>query len=203
MESIHLQGRSGHSSDPSLGNSALEAMHTVIDTLLSWRDELQINHRDPLFSVPVPTLNLGHIHGGDNPNRICPECELHIDLRPLPGMDLQELRGELHNRVLNSLQDTGIKTRFKPLFEGVPAMETPADAPIVKLAEKLTGHAPEAVAFATEAPYLSQLGMDTVVMGPGDIAQAHQPDEYLALDRIPPTIDILKQVVDTVCIKGS
>ena len=45
--------------------------------------------------------------------------------------------------------------------------------------------------------------MDVVVMGPGDIAQAHQPDEYLALDRIPPTIDILKQVVDTVCIKGS
>ena len=203
MESIHLQGRSGHSSDPSLGNSALEAMHTVIGTLLSWRNELQKNHRDPLFAVPVPTLNLGHIHGGDNPNRICPECELHIDLRPLPGMDLQELRGELHNRVLNSLQDTGIKIRFDALFEGVPAMETAADAPIVELVEKLTGHAPEAVAFATEAPFLSQLGMDAVVMGPGDIAQAHQPDEYLALDRIPPTIDILKQVVDTVCIKGS
>ena len=203
MESIHLQGRSGHSSDPSLGNSALEAMHTVIGTLLSWRNELQKNHRDPLFAVPVPTLNLGHIHGGDNPNRICPECELHIDLRPLPGMDLQELRGELHNRVLNSLQDTGIKIRFDALFEGVPAMETAADAPIVELVEKLTGHAPEAVAFATEAPFLSQLGMDAVVMGPGDIAQAHQPDEYLALDRIPPTIDILKQVVDTICIKGS
>jgi len=203
MESIHLQGRSGHSSDPSLGNNALEAMHTVIGTLLSWRNELQKNHRDPLFAVPVPTLNLGHIHGGDNPNRICPECELHIDLRPLPGMDLQELRGELHNRVLNSLQDTGIIIRFDALFEGVPAMETAADAPIVELVEKLTGHAPEAVAFATEAPYLSQLGMDAVVMGPGDIAQAHQPDEYLALDRIPPTIDILKQVVDTVCIKGS
>ena len=156
-----------------------------------------------MFAVPVPTLNLGHIHGGDNPNRICPECELHIDLRPLPGMDLQELRGELHNRVLNSLQDTGIKIRFDALFEGVPAMETAADAPIVELVEKLTGHAPEAVAFATEAPFLSQLGMDAVVMGPGDIAQAHQPDEYLALDRIPPTIDILKQVVDTVCIKGS
>jgi len=203
MESIHLQGRSGHSSDPSLGNSALEAMYTVIGTLLSWRNELQQSHRDPLFAVPVPTLNLGHIHGGDNPNRICPECELHIDLRPLPGMDLQELRGELHSRIMNSLQHTGIEVQFKALFEGVPAMETPANAPIVKLAEKLTGHAPEAVAFATEAPYLSQLGMDAVVMGPGDIAQAHQPDEYLALDRIPPTIEILKQLVDTVCIKGT
>ena len=202
MEAIHLQGRSGHSSDPSLGNNALEAMHTVIGALLSWRNELQKRFRDPLFAVPVPTLNLGHIHGGDNPNRICPECELHIDLRPLPGMDLQELRGELHQRILTSLQDTGIETRFEALFEGVPAMETPVDTPIVKLAERLTGHTAEAVAFATEAPYLSQLGMDTVVMGPGDIDQAHQPDEYLALDRLPPTIDILKQLVDAICIRA-
>jgi acetylornithine deacetylase len=202
MESIHLQGRSGHSSDPSLGNNALEAMHTVIDTLLSWRDELQSNFRDPLFTVPVPTLNLGHIHGGDNPNRICPECELHIDLRPLPGMDAQQLRGELHRRIIESLQDTGIETRFESLSAGVPGMETPADAAIVKLAEKLSGHVAETAAFATEAPFLNQLGMDTVVMGPGDIAQAHQPDEYLALERLTPTVDILKQLVNTVCVRA-
>jgi acetylornithine deacetylase len=202
MESIHLQGRSGHSSDPSLGNSALEAMHTVINTLLSWRTELQSNNRDALFAVPVPTLNLGHIHGGDNPNRICPECELHIDLRPLPGMDAQQLRGEMHHRILACLQDTGIETRFASLSAGVPGMETPANAAIVKLAEKLTGHATQAAAFATEAPYLRQLGMDTVVLGPGDIAQAHQPDEYLALDRLTPTIDILKQVINTVCVRA-
>jgi acetylornithine deacetylase len=81
-------------------------------------------------------------------------------------------------------------------------METPANAAIVKLAEKLTGHATQAAAFATEAPYLRQLGMDTVVLGPGDIAQAHQPDEYLALDRLTPTIDILKQVINTVCVRA-
>ena len=202
MESIHLQGHSGHSSDPSLGNNALEAMHTVIGAILSWRAELQTNFRDPFFAVPVPTLNLGHIHGGDNPNRICPECELHIDLRPLPGMDAQQLRGELQHRILESLQGTGIETRFESLSAGVPGMETAADATIVRLAEKLTGHAAEAAAFATEAPYLSQLGMDTVVMGPGNIDQAHQPDEYLALERLMPTIDILKQLVNTVCVKA-
>jgi len=87
------------------------------------------------------------------------------------------------------------------LFDGIPAMETPANATIVQLAEKLTGHSPEAVAFGTEAPYLSQLGMETVVLGPGDIDQAHQPDEYLALDRLAPTIDILKQMVNSVCIR--
>ena len=201
MEAIRLHGHSGHSSDPSLGNSALEAMHIVIGAILAWREELQEHYRDPLFAVPVPTLNLGHIHGGDNPNRICAECELHIDLRPLPGMDSKELRDELHHRVRHSLRDSGISTDFESLSAGVPPMETAPDAPIVTLAEKLTGYPAQAVAFATEAPYLAQLGMDTVVMGPGDIAQAHQPDEYLALDRLNPTINILQQAIKTVCIK--
>ena len=66
-----------------------------------------------------------------------------------------------------------------------------------QLAEQL----PEAVAFATEAPYLNQLGMETVVLGPGDIAQAHQPDEYLALERLAPTIEILTQMINTICIR--
>jgi acetylornithine deacetylase len=201
MEAIRLHGHSGHSSDPSLGNSALEAMYTVVGAILEWRDELQQRHQDPLFDVPFPTLNLGHIHGGDNPNRICAECELHIDLRPLPGMDAAELRGELHHRVRHSLHDSGIGADFESLSAGVEPMETAADAPIVTLAEKLTGSTAQAVAFATEAPYLAQLGMDTVVMGPGDIAQAHQPDEYLALDRLDPTINILQQTIKTVCIK--
>ena len=201
MEAIRLHGHSGHSSDPSLGNSALEAMYTVVGAILAWRDELQQKHQDPLFDVPVPTLNLGHIHGGDNPNRICAECELHIDLRPLPGMDAAELRGELHHRVRHSLHDSGIGADFESLSAGVAPMETAADAPIVTLAEKLTGSTAQAVAFATEAPWLAQLGMDTVVMGPGDIAQAHQPDEYLALDRLDPTINILQQTIKTVCIK--
>jgi len=202
MEAIHLTGQSGHSSDPALGNSALEAMHTVIGTLLDWRKELQARHQSPLFAVPVPTLNLGHIHGGDNPNRICASCELHFDLRPLPGMALQELRDEFRHRVLDVLQDTGIDAVFKSLFEGIPAMETPANARIVQLAEKLTGYSAEAVAFGTEAPYLGRLGMETVILGPGDIAQAHQPDEYIRLDRLAPTVDLLKSLIDTVCIKG-
>jgi acetylornithine deacetylase len=200
MEAIRLQGRSGHSSDPALGNNALEAMHKVISALLAWRTRLQERYRNPLFAVPVPTLNLGHIHGGDNPNRICPDCELHIDLRPLPGMELQELRHAIHRCVTDTLQGSGIQIEFKSLFDGIPAMETGAETEIVRLAEKLTGHASEAVAFATEAPYLQQLGMNTVVLGPGDIAQAHQPDEYLALERLKPTTKLLQDLVKTICI---
>jgi len=177
-------------------------MHTVISTLQNWRTELQEKNRNPFFAVPVPTLNLGHIHGGDNPNRICAECELQIDLRPLPGMDLQELRGEMRRKILTALEGTGIKTRFESLFDGTPAMVTPGDAGIIQLTQQLTGHTAGAVAFGTEAPYLQQLGMETVILGPGDIDQAHQPDEYLALERINPTIDLLKQLVNTICVRG-
>lgn len=203
MESIRLQGQSGHSSDPALGNNALDAMHRVIGALLDWRGELQANNLNSCFAVPVPTLNLGHIHGGDNPNRICAECELQIDLRPLPGMDIEGLRAELHHRITRVLQDSGIRITFAALFEGVPAMDTPVDAGIVKLAERLTGQPPGAVAFATEAPYLAQLGMETVVLGPGNIEQAHQPDEYIAMDRLQPTVNILKQLIKSVCIQPS
>jgi acetylornithine deacetylase len=199
MEAIRLHGRSGHSSDPSLGNSALEAMHRVIGALLAWRAQLQEQHQNPLFAVTVPTLNLGHIHGGDNPNRICPDCELHIDLRMLPGMDLDDLRSQLHQCVTGVLADSGIRIEFESLFDGIPAMETAATAEITRLTEQLTGHAAEAVAFATEAPYLQGLGMETIVLGPGDIAQAHQPDEYLAMERLQPTTRLLQSLVKSIC----
>jgi acetylornithine deacetylase len=199
MEAIRLHGHSGHSSDPSLGNSALEAMHRVIGALLAWRAQLQEQHQNPLFAVTVPTLNLGHIHGGDNPNRICPDCELHIDLRMLPGMDLDDLRSQLHQCVTGVLADSGIRIEFESLFDGIPAMETAATAEITRLTEQLTGHAAEAVAFATEAPYLQGLGMETIVLGPGDIAQAHQPDEYLAMERLQPTTRLLQSLVKSIC----
>jgi acetylornithine deacetylase len=55
------------------------------------------------------------------------------------------------------------------------------------------------VSFGTEAPFLNRLAMETLVLGPGDIAQAHQPDEYLALERIPPTLDLLRAFIRRFC----
>lgn len=200
MEAVRLIGRSGHSSDPALGNSALEGMHAVLGALLEWRSELQGRHRDAAFAVPVPTLNLGHVHGGDNPNRICGDCELHLDLRPLPGMHLDELRAELRARVARVAAERGLAWETRPLFPGIEAVETPAASAIVRAAEELTGHRAGAVAFGTEAPYLKALGMDTVILGPGDIAQAHQPDEYLALERIPRTVELLQALIGRFCL---
>lgn len=203
MEAIRVQGHSGHSSDPGLGANAMEGMHRVIADLLSWRDELGRRHHESAFGVPVPTLNLGYIHGGDNPNRICASCDLGIDLRPLPGMDRGELRREMRERLSRVVGGSGLELDFETLFEGADPMETDADAPIVRAAEALTGHSAEAVAFSTEAPYLTALGMDVVVLGPGDIEQAHQPDEFLELNRVQPTLDLLDSLIRDFCVKGT
>ena len=202
MEAIRLEGRSGHSSNPALGVSALEGMHRVIGELLQWRAELQARYRNPLFEVAGPTLNLGRIHGGDNPNRICADCELHIDIRPLPGLTLAELREALHRRLGQLLADSGLSLSFQALFPGVEALETPATAIIVQAAEELTG-APAGVAgFGTEGPFFNALGMETVILGPGSVDCAHQPDEYLPLAAIPQTLSVLQALIGRFCLQG-
>jgi len=177
-------------------------MHQVIGELLRWRAELQARYRNPLFEVDVPTLNLGRIHGGDNPNRICADCELHIDVRPLPGMALAELRDALHQRLERLLSGGGLKLSFEPLFPGIEALETPATAAIVRAAEDLTGVPAGVVGFGTEGPYLNALGMETVIIGPGSVDCAHQPDEFLPLATLQPTLDLLRGLIGRFCVKS-
>src|SRR5690606_4841672 len=156
MESVRVLGHAGHSSDPSLGANAIEGMHAVIGALMGWRAELQREHRDDAFAVPVPTMNFGHVHGGDNPNRICAACGLQFDLRPLPGMDPDALRAAFRARVEAALDGTPFGVEFGALLGGVPPLATPADAPIVRAVEALTGAEAGSVAFATEGPFLSR-----------------------------------------------
>ncbi|HET7306997.1 MAG TPA: acetylornithine deacetylase [Gammaproteobacteria bacterium] len=201
MESIRVLGQSGHSSDPALGANAVEGMHAIVAALLDYRDEMQRAHRDEHFAVPLPTLNFGAIRGGDNPNRICGECELHIDLRTLPGMKGNAVRDALHRRCRDALDGTPFRLEFRRLFEGIDAMETPAESALVAAAERLTGAPSEAVSFGTEAPFFRELGLDTIILGPGDIAQAHQPDEYLGLDMIAAARDTFKRLIEEFCLK--
>ena len=200
VETIKLTGQAGHSSDPSFGNNALEGMYTVIGALMRWREEIQSNYQNPAFKVPVPTMNFGSIRGGDNPNRICANCELVIDLRLLPRMESEVIRADLRKRVMQSLDGSGLKVEFDPAFSGLAPMETDSNAEIVKVAERLSGIKTGAIAFGTEGPYFNSMGMDTVVLGPGDIDQAHQANEYLALDRIKPMQKILKEMIQHFCM---
>ena len=200
IETITLKGKAGHASNPSLGNNAMEGMHEVMRTLLAWRGGLQQEFANEKFDVPVPTLNFGSIHGGDSPNRICAECELKIDLRLLPRMQISDVRKQLRRTVTQALTGSGLAVEFDEVFPGTPPMETDPQSEIVTVAEKLTGHAAGTVNFGTEGPYLNSLGMDTVVLGPGDIDQAHQANEYLEQTRIRPMQDLLKKMITHFCM---
>ncbi|MDF2182506.1 acetylornithine deacetylase [Neptuniibacter sp. CAU 1671] len=200
MEAVRIQGRAGHSSDPSLGASALEAMRDVLNELVSFRQELQRDFRNSDFKIAEPTMNLGCIHGGDNPNRICARCELEYDLRPLPGMNLENLREDVTRRLTPIAEAHGVILTTEALFPGIPPFANQKDSDLVKMAEKLTGYQAQSVAFGTEAPFLQDLGMDTIVLGPGSIDQAHQPDEYLAFSQIEPTVALLEKMIATYCL---
>jgi acetylornithine deacetylase len=200
MEAVKVIGRSGHSSDPSLGRNALEGMHKAIAGLLEYRGELQHKYHDHHFKVPTPTLNLGHIKGGDNPNRICPECELHFDIRILPGMTVEAVRAEARARLTETLTGSGFGVEFRSLFKGTDPLQTPGTSALVQTAEELTGHKAEAVAFATEGPFLQKLGMQTVILGPGDIDVAHQPNERLPIANVEPTLQMLERFIQRFCV---
>jgi acetylornithine deacetylase len=201
MERIDILGQSGHSSDPSLGHSALEAMQDVMLELRGLRAQWQREFNNPQFTIPQPTLNFGCIHGGDNPNRICGQCSLEFDLRPLPGMQPEALRAAIRQKLHPLAEQHQVKIDYAPLFPSVPPFEQSADSELVRVAERLTGHSATSVAFATEAPYLQQLGCETLVLGPGDIDCAHQPGEYLEMSRLQPTVQLLRKLIEHYCLQ--
>jgi len=200
MEAVRVRGQSGHSSNPALGKNALEAMNQVMNELIGLRTELQLKYRNAGFAVQTPTLNLGCIHGGDGANRICGDCELHFDLRLLPGMDNDELRTAIQQRLTPIAERSGTDIVLSSLFEGVDPFGEDEQSELVKVCEQLTGNHSESVAFATEAPFMQQLGMQTVVMGPGSINQAHQPDEFIPLDQIEPAVKIVRGLIEKYCL---
>ena len=203
MNALEITGQSGHSSDPSLGHSALEAMYDMIGELKNYRDEMQQQHHNAAFKVQVPTLNLGCIHGGDNPNRICGACELHFDFRALPGMSNADIREQLQTRLKPIAEQHQVDLNFRSLFGGVDAFAEDKNSELIRIAEQLSGSEAEAVAFATEAPFLKAMGMETVVFGPGSIAQAHQPDEFISLEQIDSGVKILRHFIQHYCLTPS
>ncbi|MCO4799764.1 MAG: acetylornithine deacetylase, partial [Colwelliaceae bacterium] len=197
---ITIQGQSGHSSKPSLGVNAIEIMHLVIGQLITLKSKLADNYSNQSFDVAAPTLNLGAIRGGDNANRICGYCELDIDMRSLPGMN----DAELINLLAESLKPLAIKypdrITFDELHPSSPSFEQEQSSDLVSLAEKISGHKCCAVNYATEAPFIQQLGCQTIVLGPGSIDQAHQPNEFLAHEEINNTNLFISSMINNYCL---
>ncbi|WP_105166831.1 acetylornithine deacetylase [Pseudoalteromonas sp. T1lg23B] len=196
---IRILGRSGHSSDPDRGLNAIEIMHMVITKLLQLKEQLKNKYSLSDFAIPYPTLNLGHIHGGDNANRICGCCELHIDLRPLPGLSIKELQMLLLDAVTPINAQYPNSVEVIDLHDPIPAFSGSTDSALVKLAEQVANTKAVAVNYCTEAPFIQQLGCETIVMGPGSIEQAHQPDEFLAMEKVAPAQQQIRRLINELC----
>ncbi len=201
MEQLCVQGLSGHASDPERGLNAIQGVRRVLDALEEWHAGLRARYRDESFSVPGPTMNFGRIHGGDSANRICGACELGLDLRLLPGMTVEEVRGELRRVATAALEGTDYRLSWRVLFEGIPALSTSPEAEVVRAAARFSGRATGTVLFATEGACFNSMGMETVILGPGDIEQAHRADEYLEEERIAPMVEILGSLITHFCAR--
>ncbi|WP_242365468.1 acetylornithine deacetylase [Yersinia enterocolitica] len=195
---IRITGQSGHSSDPARGVNAIDLMHESITELMKLRTTLQERYNNPAFAIPYPTMNFGHINGGDAANRICACCELHMDIRPLPGLtlsDLDELMAEALAPV--SARWPG-RLSIDQLHPPIPGYECPTDHHMVGIIEELLGERTAVVNYCTEAPFIQQI-CPTLVLGPGSINQAHQPDEFIDMAFIEPTRELIGQLVDHFC----
>ncbi|ENM5853013.1 acetylornithine deacetylase [Vibrio mimicus] len=195
---IRVTGKSGHSSNPALGVNAIEIMHEVLFALMQLRDRLIKEYHHPGFEIPTPTLNLGHIHGGDSPNRICGCCELHYDVRPLPGISLDGLDNLMRDALSEVQQKWPGRIELIPLHDPIPGYECAHDHPFIHGISEICEQEAETVNYCTEAPFLQQV-CPTLVLGPGSIDQAHQPDEFLAFEFIDPTVRVLSRAMQKYC----
>ncbi|AHF78914.1 Acetylornithine deacetylase [Sodalis praecaptivus] len=195
---VTVMGQSGHSSDPARGVNAIEVMHEAISQLKLLRDSLQTRYHHPAFVIPYPTMNFGHIHGGDAANRICGCCELHMDIRPLPGLTLGDLEALMTEALAPVSERWPGRITVSALHPPIPGYECPVDAPLVRVVEKLLGVETEVVNYCTEAPFIQAL-CPTLVLGPGSINQAHQPDEFIDTAFIKPTRELITQIVQHFC----
>jgi acetylornithine deacetylase len=175
---VTLRGRSGHSSRPDLG---LNAIHGAIEVLKS-ADEtarsLAVGPFDPRFEPHYSSLQVGTIHGGRGVNIIADACSLEVEARAIAGADPSTLLGPVR-AAAEARASEGFTVEWEELG-GYPALSLSSTSPLARMLVDLTGMEPlAAVSYGTEAGLYQRAGVDAIICGPGDIARAHGPDEYL------------------------
>jgi acetylornithine deacetylase len=184
-------GREGHSA---LAPLALNALHLAGDFLGAVRrvqaDIAASGLRDGDYDVPYTTLHVGKMQGGVQVNIVPNHATLDFEIRSLAGDDvpglIRQLEGEAEAIVAPLRQQfPEAAIRVERLWD-YPGLGTPVDAEVVRFVKGLTGaNGTIKVAFGTEGGLFDQqLGVPTVICGPGSMAQGHKPDEYVSVEQI-------------------
>jgi acetylornithine deacetylase len=199
---LSFNGVPAHSGLPHLGVNAVEAAGRAIAALADLRQTLE-RERPPnaehFPEVPFVTLNLARVAGGGPTNVVPADCVLELGVRLLPGMPAEEMT----ERIRAVVQDAVSRVPFELAVLGeTPPMITADNAPIVRLlADELEQTGSGSAPFGTDGGWLSRLGLDCVIWGPGSIEVAHKPNESLPVAEFLQAGELLTRLVHRSCIE--
>lgn len=187
---VRVRGHSVHSSLRDAGVSAVEAAAELIGFINGLGLALRDAGRDEAFEFPHTSVHVGMISGGTAHNITARDCEFVFEIRSLPGVSaatlLERIRSHAESVLLPPMR--AIAPECAISFEEIvdaPGLDERGNRSLAQALMPLCGcRAPRRVSFGTEAGFLVAAGVPTVVCGPGDIAIAHQPDEYVAIDQL-------------------
>jgi acetylornithine deacetylase len=200
---VVAHGLEAHSSLAPYGVNAIHLAVDLIDRIRAIQDELATaGEHDGAYDVPYSTLHVGRIAGGETINIVPNRASFDFELRYLPRDDADAL----YHRIAAAADDiveaararfAGAKLAFEPLIS-YPALDTAPDDEVVAFVKSLTGaNATTKISFGTEGGlYQQRLGVPTVVCGPGSIAVAHKPDEYVETSQLEACTAFLSRLVD-------
>ncbi|MBK4764884.1 MAG: acetylornithine deacetylase [Pantoea sp. Brub] len=196
---IRVKGESGHSSEISNKTiNAIELMQKVIDSLINLRNIYKQNDTINQFFNPPFIINFGYIKGGDIVNRICSYCELHIDIRPAPECSVDNLDLIIHKTIDSIKKNWPGRIIIEKLHSSIPAYNCPINHILVQQIESLLDKPTKVANYCTEASLIQQL-CPTIILGPGSITQAHQPNECMDISYLKPTYKIIKKMIHYFC----
>ncbi|MCF4097249.1 acetylornithine deacetylase [Maritalea mediterranea] len=199
--SVFFTGRAGHGSRPEAGVNAAEYATRYVSKLLELREALkQRAPKNSPFDPPWTTINVGRIEGGSAHNVICNHTEVDWEMRPIDPADADWVKDILHTFCSDELlpdmrkvwPDSNITTRTIGEVIGLTPVQSNEAREIVAA---LTGQNDRHyVAFGTEAGLFQDLGVATIVCGPGSIEQAHKPDEFLDIGQMQQCLTMLDKL---------
>ena len=198
-----VRGREAHSSYVTHGVNAIEYAARLVVFIRQIADRLaQCEQRDYGFTVPYTTLATGVIRGGIATNVIPNNCEFHFDMRTLPQASADALYQEIRacaasiEREMQAIDPrSGIDLVWDSQTVGLAASESDA---IVQWVMRLCGNTTVGkVSYGTEAGLFQRMGVPAVICGPGDISEAHRPNEFVALDQLAQCETFMNRILQT------
>jgi len=200
---IHFEGLAGHSSQPHKGVNAIEYATRYINKLLELRQEL-INRgpKNCIFDPPHSTLSIGGISGGIAHNVIADKCKVEWETRPVVKEDTifvtKEIDKFVNETLLPEMKEVFPNSNIrKEIIGEVIGFNRINDSEACEFVTSITGdNSREVVSFGTEAGLFQELGISTVVCGPGSIEQAHKIDEFIELNEIKKCLSFLDGIKD-------